>query len=114
MTDEEICKIFANNLNALIKKRGIKQVDIVNRLKVGKGTVSGWCKGANILRGKALSGLTQMLDIEPSALLMEKPVTQMDDRLSDDDRTMLEIYRSLPEQKRKAYLALLQAEETKL
>lgn len=48
---------FANNLKALMKKKGLKQVHIVTALGVPKGSVSSWCNGKNLPRAEAANRL---------------------------------------------------------
>lgn len=72
MTEREMCVVFANNLNRIMAEKSIKQIDIVKRLHVAKGTVSAWCAGQNIPRTDKLSELLQLLQVELSDLLLEK------------------------------------------
>ena len=75
MSDKDLCAIFAKNLTNIMTEKSIKQIDIVNRLHVAKGTVSAWCSGQNIPRTDALSELLQFLGVELSDLLLEKTPT---------------------------------------
>ena len=68
-----MCVVFAKNLNRVMLKKSIKQIDIVNQLHVAKGTVSAWCAGQNMPRTDRLSELLQLLQVELSDLLLEKP-----------------------------------------
>lgn len=81
MSDNEMCLIFAKNLNRIMNEKSVKQIDIVNRLHVAKGTVSAWCSGQNIPRTDALAGLVELLGVKLSDLMLEKPNTVTDDRL---------------------------------
>lgn len=76
-----MCVIFAKNLNQVMAERAIKQIDIVKQLHVAKGTVSAWCTGQNIPRTDKLSELLQLLHVELSDLLLEKP--QKDDQKAE-------------------------------
>jgi repressor LexA len=72
MTDKELSSVFATNLSNLMAEKEIKQIDIVNRLKVAKGTVSGWCSGSSVPRSNVLQSLANLLMVTPAELLTDK------------------------------------------
>lgn len=73
MTDKDVCRVFADNLNRIMIERNLKQADIVRALSVGKSTVSGWCKGLNVPRTPALSKLVDYLRVDVSDLMCPPP-----------------------------------------
>lgn len=105
MTEQEMCKIFSDNLNRIMSYNGIRQTDIVNALNVAKGTVSGWCSGQNIPRTDTMSALINYLNVELSDLLCkhteqkEKPAGQTTDEPNEKILKFVEILRELPEDK---------------
>lgn len=62
---------FANNLKALMKKKGLKQVHIVTALGVPNGSVSSWCNGKNLPRAETANRLAAFLEVSVSDLLGE-------------------------------------------
>ena len=72
MSEADVSKIFAANLKQIMVSKNIKQTDIVRAFGVAKGTVSGWCSGANIPRTDALSSLSNYLGVQLSDLLSKK------------------------------------------
>ena len=57
MGQEEICAVFARNLNKLMVRENLKQSDLVLKLSVSKAQVSDWCAGKNIPRSNYLAAL---------------------------------------------------------
>lgn len=55
--------LFARNLKKIMYDRQLLQIDIATRLGVSKATVSGWCSGQYMPRGKLMTQLLQMLNV---------------------------------------------------
>lgn len=72
MTDEELKKIFANNLNRLLSVSGVKQYELSERLGVSESTVSSWCSGAKMPRMSKIDQMATMFGVSRSDLLEEK------------------------------------------
>ena len=71
MSEQEFNKIFARNLNAMLDRRGLTQVDIANALGVTESSVSLWCNGKNTPRMSKVDKLCTLLRCTRSALLTE-------------------------------------------
>lgn len=71
MTNEEICAVFARNLNNLMARENLKQRDIVERLGISKAQVSDWCAGNNVPRTDSLGALMELFDCKLSDLLVD-------------------------------------------
>lgn len=50
MSDDKYKSVFADNLNKLMRIKGITQTDIINDLKINKSTISTWCNGSRLPR----------------------------------------------------------------
>lgn len=103
MTQEEICAIFARNLNRLMTRDGLKQSDIVAKLKVSKAQASDWCAGKNLPRSNYLAALIDLFGCRLSDLVSEKepaPITESG-LCPEDARIMDMICQLNPENKRK-------------
>lgn len=72
MGQEEICTIFARNLNYMLERESMKQSDLVARLNVSKAQVSDWCAGKNIPRSNYLASLVELFGCQLSDLMSEK------------------------------------------
>lgn len=97
MSEETLRAIFATNLNRLMKKNGIKQVDIIERFKVSSSTVSDWCNGNKMPRLDKIEALATMLGVEKSDLLEEKDESHY--YINDDAREMAEFLYKNPDYK---------------
>lgn len=72
MTDEELRRIFAKNLNGLLSATGVKQYELSERLGVSESTVSSWCSGAKMPRMSKIDQMANMFGVSRSDLLEEK------------------------------------------
>ena len=102
---EEIKKNFANNLDYWSKKRGIKQVDIVNMLKVSKSTVSTWFNenSPKMPGPDTIHKLANIFEINMSDLLEDKQTSE-----STQLNLLIKIYKSLNDDNKKKLLELAQ------
>lgn len=103
MTQEEICAIFARNLNRLMVRDGLKQSDIVIKLKISKAQVSDWCAGKNLPRSNYLAALIDLFNCGLSDLVSEKaPAPISESGLCPEDARIMDMICQLtPENKRK-------------
>ena len=69
---DEINKIFSDNLNYWLERRGKTQNDLVIELDMAKSTVSEWCSGKKIPRTDKLVMISLYLMIELTDLLEVK------------------------------------------
>ena len=89
MDSEELKKIFSNNLNYWLNKRGKTQADLYKRMSVSSATASDWCNAKKVPRTDKICDIAAWLMIEISDLIEIKE--HLDDvqnniiyRLKDD------------------------------
>jgi transcriptional regulator with XRE-family HTH domain len=66
MSEEDIRKVFANNLRRILEMSGKQPVDIVNDLKIPFSTVSNWLSGAKFPRPAKQQLLADYLGVKVS------------------------------------------------
>lgn len=99
------------------KEIGINQRDLGKSVGVSHSTISMWESETTAPKGKNLHALARTLQCSPTWLLFgdedkspsEPTVTEEADQLSDDEKELLQLYRSLPESEQKAQLSELRA-----
>ena len=67
---------FSNNLNRVMKEKGIRQIDLHNALEIPKSTITGYVKGRSMPTSSNLQKLADYLGVKKSDL---------DPRFSDKD-----------------------------
>jgi len=72
-------KIFVENLNTLMERRGKTQADIVVALGVTSATVSNWCTGKKYPRIDVMQKLADFLGVTYSTLTTEEGIQSVDD-----------------------------------
>lgn len=87
MSEQELNKIFANNLNKFIERRGLSQVDIANALGVSEAAVSLWCSGKTTPRMSKVDKLCEVLRCSREALMTEDGLAVLE---SDDAKNTLQ------------------------
>lgn len=90
MSEQEFNKIFARNLNAMLDRRGLTQVDIANALGVTESSVSLWCNGKNTPRMSKVDKLCELLRCTRSVLLTDNGSQIADE--ADRAATLQRIY----------------------
>ena len=65
---DDLRKIFAKNLTALLKKNDITQLWIADKLGVSSSTVSDWCNGNKAPRMDKIQNLADLLNVPVSFL----------------------------------------------
>ena len=79
MSEAEINKIISDNLNRLMEKRGITQLELAEYMGVSQTTISNWCKGIKMPRMDKVDKICRFFHINRSDL--------MNDHSSDPDLT---------------------------
>ena len=101
MGQEEICAVFARNLNKLMIRENLKQSDLVLKLNVSKAQVSDWRAGKNIPRSNYPSALVDLFGCQLSELMSEKqPAPTNGDGLAEDDKRIIELLHQLTPENR--------------
>jgi transcriptional regulator with XRE-family HTH domain len=83
MSEDEIKKVFAKNLNNYLYLNGKTQADLYRYMGVSSATVSNWCNGLKMPRMDKIQAICNWLGIEKSDLLEHKSNIQ-EGRLSTD------------------------------
>ena len=68
-------QIFRHNLNFYMSRSSLTQKDIVQKLGVSKGSVSGWFAGTNFPRAEKLEELAELFGITSADLLADHTVS---------------------------------------
>mgnify|MGYP002902328024 FL=1 len=110
MGQEEICAVFARNLNKLMIRENLKQSDLVLKLDVSKAQVSDWCAGKNIPRSNYLAALVDLFGCQLSELMSEKqPIPTNGDGLSEEDKRLLTMIHNLTPENRERIVEIIKA-----
>lgn len=100
----EIRKTIGANIKKVCALKGIRQVEIAEKLGVSPGTVSNWFKGTNSIDIENLAALCDFLGVSLDQIYgvapLDPPVT-----LSQDETELLSIYRSMNNATKKVFLA---------
>ena len=89
MSEDNINRIFSNNLREWLLKRGKTQADLYKKMGVSSASAADWCTGKKMPRVNKIVEIAEWLMIELSDLLEEgdRTPTEMDRiifRLKDD------------------------------
>lgn len=99
----EYRRIIAENLRRICKLKGVRQVDISNRLGVSQGSVSNWMKGINSIDIENLAILSEFLGVTLNQICGIEPLTTSE-LLSPGEAELLGYFRSVNDQARAAIL----------
>ena len=80
MVEDKYKIAFSNNLNRLMKQKGISQTDIIRDLKVNKSTISTWCNGSRLPRMDKVQQLADYLGVLKSDLIEDKSNPSIEER----------------------------------
>ena len=72
MSEDEIRKIFAKNLNNYLYLNGKTQADLYRYMGVSSATASNWCNGVKMPRMDKIQAICNWLGVEKSDLLESK------------------------------------------
>ena len=61
MSDKNISSVFSQNLNRLLREKGMTQVDLAKRIDAAPSAVNAWVKGATIPRTPTLRKIMEVL-----------------------------------------------------
>lgn len=101
--------MFYENLKKLCSQKGITVTVLCNELGFSSGNMSRWKNGA-APGSRSIAKIADYFNISVDYLLgteKEKPSLAPD--LTDEEKTLLELYRSIPAEKRPLVLQLLQS-----
>ncbi len=90
----EIRKTIGENIKKICVLKGIKQVEIAEKLNVSQGTVSNWFKGTNSIDIENLALLCDFLGVSLDQIYGVAPLTPAV-TLSQEETDLISIYRSM-------------------
>ncbi len=93
----EIRKTVGENIKKVCQLKGIRQVDISERMKVSQGTVSNWFKGTNSIDIENLAELCSFLGVSLDQIFGVAPLTP-EVTLSQEETDLLSMFRALNSQ----------------
>lgn len=76
MTNDEIKKIFGDNLARLLEDNHKTQADLSKYLGVSSATVSDWCNGKKMPRMDKIQSICNWFNIEKSEILEKEAITK--------------------------------------
>ena len=80
MSDKNISSVFSQNLNRLLREKGMTQVDLAKRIDAAPAAVNAWVKGATIPRTPTLRKIMEVLGCELEDLIVNRyPANAQDD-----------------------------------
>ena len=101
---DNIRQILTDNLNGLLKSKGIKAIDLAEKVGVSKSAVSHWLAGDNSPNIEVLAKICQIYDVKMSDILSDKT------EFSYYEKQHIKKYRTLDEYGKKAIDNLLDTE----
>lgn len=99
MSEAEINKIIANNINRLLNIRNKTQVELADYMNVSQATVSNWCKGLKTPRMDKIDKICVFFNCKRSDLMEEKDETDESYYLNDDAKEIAQFLYDNPEYK---------------
>ena len=79
MASYETKRIFARNLNNLLEKKDITQIELANQMDVAASTVSSWCNGEKMPRMDKVEWMAHYFGV-PTSNLIESELNNRDKR----------------------------------
>lgn len=104
-------EIFSRNLKRYIVKSGEKQKDIAKAVGVSTGTFCDWVNLRAYPRMDKLQALADYFGIQKSDLVEDPNVKKT---ISEQDKTVIDLFHLVPEEKREFVLSLIEAAIDKL
>ena len=99
MADEELRRIFAQNLNNFMSLNGFKQADLARYMKVSTATTAKWCTGQTMPRIDKIQSICTWLGIRKEDLLEERPTPTEEYYIDKDARDLAEFLHNNPKYK---------------
>lgn len=100
MSDSDLRRLFADNLNYFLSLNGYSQADMARRMHVSTATTAKWCTGQTMPRIDKIQSLCNWFGIEKSDLLEDRKALQEDHYYMDEDaRDMAEFLHKNPNYK---------------
>ena len=100
-------EIFARNLKRYIDSSGKTQTEVAAAVGVSRGTVCDWVKCRAYPRMDKIQLLAEYFGVQKSDLVEDMNVVK--EIVSEEDQKILDLFHSVPEEKREFVLSLIQA-----
>ena len=103
---------FKGRLAKALSLRGMKQVELSRLTSIDSGTVNNYLSGKYEPKQNRLETISKVLNVDPVWLMgfdvpMEREKKVPDKlELNEDDKAILEIFRLIPEEQRRAFLEM--------
>lgn len=104
---DDIRKTIGANIKRVCRLKGIRQVDVSEYMGVSQGTVSNWFKGINSIDIENLAKLCLYLGVSLDQIFGIVPMSP-ETVISEEEKTILRLFRSLNESGRAAAVAALE------
>ncbi len=105
----ELSKVFSDNLNRLIAKRNITQLELSRYMHVSASTVSGWVSGEKSPRMGKIDKICKYFGVEREALLTDQSARQDPLILNAEEKQLINNYRNLELQNQQAIFNMINA-----
>ena len=107
MSDNEYAKVIAKNLKRIAAEHEKSQADIARDLHINQGTVSTWMVGTRVPRMDKIDLLCSYFNVNRAEIMEEEPKSHRED-VSNDERELLRLFRSLSPESRLELLSYAQ------
>lgn len=107
--DNRLSKVFSDNLNRLIVKRNITQLELAKFLDVSAPTISGWVSGKKSPRMGKIDKICKYFGVEREALLTDQSTQQNPLILNAEEKQLVNNYRNLEPQNQQAIFNMITA-----
>ena len=94
MSDNEYAKVIAKNLKRIAAEHEKTQADIARDLHIKQGTVSTWMIGTRVPRMDKIDLLCSYFNVNRAEIMEEAPTSHRES-VSNDERELLRLFRSL-------------------
>ena len=111
MSKNEYAKIIAKNLKRIAYEHEKTQADIARDLHLKQATVSSWMVGTRAPRMDKIDLLCNYFNCDRSEIMDEEPKSHRE-RVTDDEREFLRLFRNLSAEGRTAALTFLRGCQT--
>lgn len=98
---ETLVQSFCTRFENLLKEKGIAKIEIAQKLGIKKQTLSSYFNGDRIPKAEILIKLSEILDVSIDYLLTgENHSTDNSNSLSNDEQSLISLYRKLTNEER--------------
>ena len=92
------------NLLDLLEKSGRKKSELADALGVQRSAVTNWTNGSSSIDIERIPGICQFFGVDVGAFFSRSEELEPAEKLTDDEKEIVELYRSLPPKGKHAVL----------